>query len=62
MLSYIPKKLTEGRLCAACDLPSAKIYVQLVGHGKIKRADIIALTKTHCHFALQLSRHQLVNL
>ena len=62
MLSYIPKKLTEGRLCSANNLQSAKIYVQLIGHGKIKRADIIVLTKTHCHFALHLNRHQLVKI
>lgn len=46
MLSYIPKKLTEGRLCPVSDIPSAKIYVQHVGQGKIERADIIALAKT----------------
>lgn len=47
MLNYILKKLTEGRLCPpASDIPSAKIYVQHVGQGKIERADIIALAKT----------------
>jgi hypothetical protein len=40
MLYYIPKKSTGSRICPANNLPSAKICVQPVGHGKIERADI----------------------
>ena len=45
MVCYIPKKSTGSRIGPANNLPSAKICVQLVGQGKIERADIIPLTK-----------------